>query len=820
MSSLGAKVKDILHSGDSQDAQRGEVDHKTPGAYPIDEPASTHEHNKLHKPNDPRGWSSDDKTSRGHAYKDSGVGLEDSRGQSSYDPSHQTISEKPRDTLAEPYQSTSQRSSEPYERTTERSSEPLTSGLGDSSNLTSQQEPSDITGTGTESSSQKHPYWGDLPSGGVHNTVIGHGSPEDEARRSQGSGDFSSGQRDTQQTTSSRAKDALPIVGSTSSRQDPLQPTGLSSQRDAQQLPGESTSGSRAQHALPIVGSTSSRQTPAETTGLSSSQRDTRIPQESTSTSHRNEALAGAAGVGAAGAGAYALNKRREDERTERADPATQTQTQTQPEEHHKGRSFPLLGHKDKDKEHHTKEHKEDKKVKEEKKKEPKPEKESKLGALFHRSHKDKDETKTDPTQDELAKEKEKDKHHKTRGALAAGAGAGAAATYAATRDRDDERQPRDETTSSRYQQDPTRGTEHYQSTGQYSGTGQQSGTTQQPLGSQYSAGQISGGQHSSTGQHSGLGTTGAYGSQGTQPTERSIQDTTTQSRQPESSHGHRDAKLATGAAAGLGAGALASHELGNRNRDKESQYTTQDTSRQSQPQTGAIGTTGSQSQYTTQDSSRQFQPGQTGGLGTTGFQNNQSQYTGGDSSRQFQPGQTGAIGTSGTHHAVGHGSSRTDPFSSSDKSTQGHSTGEVPSVTQLANEGKYNTLSSGTPSGVRTDDFETSRPTQTQPVTTSGDKDKDRHYGAGAAGLGAAAGLGTAAAMSRDKDDKRDRPLEKDQAVTSKTEPEERKLERGLGAGGLAGTGLSKPVIHKCQKCGEDNDISSYFTSDKYGRK
>ncbi|XXG98852.1 hypothetical protein Hte_005182 [Hypoxylon texense] len=56
-----------------------------PGAFPVTpgEPDATlafggpNQRNKLHKPEDPRGWSEEQKASRGHQYTDSGVGLTD-----------------------------------------------------------------------------------------------------------------------------------------------------------------------------------------------------------------------------------------------------------------------------------------------------------------------------------------------------------------------------------------------------------------------------------------------------------------------------------------------------------------------------------------------------------------------------------------------------------------------------------------------------------------------------------------------------------------------------------------------------------------------
>jgi hypothetical protein len=189
------------------------------------------------------------------------------------------------------------------------------------------------------------------------------------------------------------------------------------------------------------------------------------------------------------------------------------------------------------------------------------------------------------------------------------------------------------------------------------------------------------------------------------------------------------------------------------------------------------------------------------------------------DGSRTAQTGTTGTTGITGTTGTgAGFGtsssafdSSRHEPSRKSEHSQR--STGSHHStLAENANAGKYNTLASGTPSGVAyDDDFSTSRSTQ-QPASQK----KDDHFGAKAAGLGAAAaGAGTAAALSRNKDEK---PVED----KIREEPEtERKLDRDTEShrpitGAVAPqVGTNKPVIHKCQKCGEDNDISKYFTSD-----
>ncbi|KAJ4253416.1 hypothetical protein NW762_010574 [Fusarium torreyae] len=573
MSSLTAKVKDLLSSGDSKE----EPTQHAPGAFPTEEmePSETREgyskgyeqeHNKLHKPNDPRGWTEGDDTARGHGYKDSGVGLTESNDPASYKPSQNPISER-RDNPLERRDDTLQRRDDPLERRNDplerTTGSTAAGGLGDNSNLASRQgadptatgrlgdktdltsrEGTDPTATGTgrlgdktdltsregttgalEPSTQEHPYWGDLPAsgGGVHNTVVGHGSPEDEAQRHRA---VHSGATQPTRTSAPLESGTFPTTqkrdrDTTSSATNPHD-----AQRQAQENPREQTSGSRF-----------------------------------------NEGLAGAGAAGAGALGAHEINKRRTAD-----EPREAEQTTTQPEEH-KQRSFPLLGgHKDKD----VKEEKH----KEEKHKEPKQEKESKLGALFHRLG-SKDET--DPKAEQ---EPVKDKHHGSKAAPALAAAGAGGATYAATRDRHGDDTQRDPT-ASRYQ-DPsaTRGTDQYSGAGLGSTQGQGShpitGSTQQPyqqddshrgagLATGAAAGLGAGALAGHHGQRShddrtGLDANRGYDAQRVQPTGHSSTNPTVQHRQQDDSH--RGAGLATGAAAGLGAGALAGHH-GQRSDDQ-----------------------------------------------------------------------------------------------------------------------------------------------------------------------------------------------------------------------------------------------------------
>ncbi|KAF4454071.1 hypothetical protein F53441_3356 [Fusarium austroafricanum] len=898
MSSLGDKVKNILHSGESKDTTSTQ---HPPGSFPTEEmePSQTtegyskgYEQNKLHKADDPRG----------HAHKDSGVGLTESTDPTSYKPTQDPISER-RDPLEaerrnDPLQSERRDPLESQRRDpleTERRNDPLdrttgsatAGGLGETTNLAGK-EGTTATGT-TAPSSQENPYWGDLPGGGVHNTVIGHGSPEDEAERHR--------QVHTGATEPTRTAGTLESGTFLHQRGDDHK-TSSTNPHDAQRQAQEDPS------------------------------RDSHLKEGATA--------AGAAGAGALGA--HELNKRRH------ADETTKTESHPEDNKEHKDRSFPLIDHKDKESHH--------KELKEEKHKEPKEKGESKLGALFHRrGSKDKTEE-----QAKAEHEADKERHHHSKAAPMAAAGAGAA--WAAHQDHDDKtrretahqepavqhatqypasgldstrdysqqhgatQQPQHDShrgaglatgaaaglgagalaghygqrdkrtaqpaghdaqrvgptgtpsttnqTAQPYQQQGshgdhslTKGTAaglsagalasqagHHHSGQQKPGSTQPSAldSTQRDQPANFSHKDPAGQQHDShrgaglaAGTAAGLGA-GALASRSgreheqqpglesnrgfesqaaqPQPTQTSTMQPTSQTYQQQEPHSHRGRDLAAGTAAGLGAGALASragreHQSGDQhglesNRGLESQGThltqssTIDPTSQSHPQESSHRGTG-------------LAAGTAAGLGAAGLASYESnkqddRFLSNDSSMGSQSRTTGTGGPMGTSSSA-FNSSKTEPFSQGQtQSGQGHH----PTLAERANAGKYNTLSSGTPSGVAyDDDLNTTR--STQPASVEPQK-KDHHYGT-AAGLGAsAAGAGTAAAMSRHKDEK---PVEKDPNQDKKdlfkSEPQtERKLDehRPITGAVAPGSGLNKPVIHKCQKCGEDNDISSYFTS------
>lgn len=173
-----------------------------PGAYPTDDmDTSGSQRNKLHKPNDPRGWDTDN-TPRSHQFSDSGA--ESNIGSGARDSTYQAP-QLGRDAPAS--------SNDRYDGLAGAP----TSGVGESDRFQRQQaQPTGVTdrdspvGEGRDSAytttktgaivgpgstlpksgdeenktTSEDPYWGDLPrGGGVYNTVIGHGSNEDDQAR-------------------------------------------------------------------------------------------------------------------------------------------------------------------------------------------------------------------------------------------------------------------------------------------------------------------------------------------------------------------------------------------------------------------------------------------------------------------------------------------------------------------------------------------------------------------------------------------------------------------------------------------------------------
>lgn len=656
---MSTKIKAVLLGESSESKQpttaTGTSDYSnTPGTYPdsVATPrseaaaASGHEHNKLHKPNDPRGWSAEEQEARGHGHTDSGVGITDSQYGSSY--THQA----PSNTFDNTFDN--QRALPPQEQGTQGSTlaedlkEPGHDSTTDATTpLPSYQQQentkSDPEGiSGTQKSDA--PYWGNLPRGeGVYNTVTGHGSAEDQHLHDR--------------QTDPRA------VAATSQLLD-NDPERSSQQRampeDVTKVEGDSTS-----HNLPegqdLQGQTlESQNMQGQTSGSQDLQGQDMQGEKSgeQGDSHYKEGLTGAAVVGAAGVGVHELSKHHDDDNLQRTAESqapgdvddsksggmfgvfrrkskdlTKHKDETDhPTETKEGRSFPLFRRS-------SKSHPEETGA-------PEEHKEKKTGGFFHRSH-DKDAAERSQKSEEKEKEKEKEKDQgigKAAPALAL-AGAGGAAAYAATRDRDQDREAKDKSPEGQQHESAIQDPSQRIDTTQRSGAWDNEPSSDAP-GSQFSK-------------------TGAYTAGGL-------------------------------GAAGVGAGLLASQH--NKRSDDLAEQSKIDDS-----------------------TARGFQPTS-------------------QTSDMTSP-------TSLGDYTIRPHDSTTDSGRNKEKRIIDNSNAPVAPITRHANEGQYNVLSSGTPSGVKLDDDEdmpkqTNIPDRTQKTDTSGDHglESKAAVGLGAAGLGAGA--------------------------------------------------------------------------------
>ncbi|CAM1503487.1 Fc.00g010780.m01.CDS01 [Cosmosporella sp. VM-42] len=137
-----------------------------------------------------------------------------------------------------------------------------------------------------------------------------------------------------------------------------------------------------------------------------------------------------------------------------------------------------------------------------------------------------------------------------------------------------------------------------------------------------------------------------------------------------------------------------------------------------------------------------------------------------------------------------------------------------TPAFTSHANEGKYNILASGTPSGVKIESEAIDKPgLPSREIPTA----QDEHYGTKTGAELGVAGLGAAAMRSQPGQEKsEERTFEEEGRVNKpiKHEPVEQPQGRSSAPTTAAVEFGSKRVIHQCKKCGEDNDISGYFSN------
>jgi ribosomal protein L12E/L44/L45/RPP1/RPP2 len=667
----------------------------------------THQRNKLHKANDPRGKS--------HGYSDSGVGLEQSN--------EPALTKEPVEAAYAPAEGYEERREHAkrsdvaefddvtaYQHdTTEYDVDPkdlgATAGTTTGATIRTTDDDSSArnqvrTGTNKSTVDHKDPYWGDIPQGqGVYNTVAGHGSSSDEARR----------QHTTDDSTEHRS--------------------------------------------FPLV-TDRTRQHPEET-----STSEAREPEKThEKDSHWKEGTAGAAVAGAAGTAAYKASRDNEDR-------CKTTETEETAEEKEKKGRGGLFGvfHRSKDDKEKEKDHHHKDKEHHHKEKHAKEEKAAPVAAAGYA-------TREDRRQDEQ-RYQDQNRFDNTRSTKTDPALAAAAVAYSQHHDRN--------TSASRHNDPATRSNE-----GEYN-----------TLSSGTASGVRSG--------DSGAAT---------------ARDTATTRDLDDRKESNRNAAVyGTAGAAALGAGGYAAHEY-RKEREEEHEPLNKDTQEQSSRSGGwftapltstSHSTDPSQSQrdtYTTDDSSKR-----TGGLAAAPLttssstrdpaQNHREAYTTDDSSRR-----TGGFAAA----PVPISTSTRDPAADSYPSTSTTNTqqpavrepsAEIPRATEDANHGKYNTLASGTPSGINLGDDKPKAATSLPAVT-----DEKSNKGAMAtAGLAAAgAGAGAAALASR-HDDEKDKEPEKTR---------EKSLQKDTYTSGVVpgAVGSQQKVTHKCVKCGEENDITQYF--------
>jgi len=430
--SLGTKIKEALRGPDYSEPPQDDITQRPPGAFPADDiPSSQNagaadlghsgsQRNKLHKPDDPRGWGGGGSESNnpGHRYTDSGVGLmehNDPAKLPSQDPAVESGRQMPEPIASQPHEDKSagarafglgSSSANEFDRTGRPEAGP---GTGSARTEGISGEPAALAGYGTEGPKGddninqtrepgSHPYWGDIPRGvGVYNTVTGHGSAEDELHHHDGQhaavtdkgtagGPAASG-AETSDLTKPEAADLAPV---------------------SREQPGEIHDGKKTGHgeALPAAG----------------------------------------VGAGAAGLAAYEASKRHERNTAQDQKPLEGDKTSPESAEHDekKGNKLTALfhgSHKD-DKsepkprdepviaaEHRHEKHDKDKHHKEEK--------DSKLAGILHRDHKDeKQQPHHQKPEDEAKPRRSEDKYEEHLDEAKAAALAAYAAQGAGTDDK------------------------------------------------------------------------------------------------------------------------------------------------------------------------------------------------------------------------------------------------------------------------------------------------------------------------------------------------------------------------------------------------
>ncbi|KPM36358.1 hypothetical protein AK830_g10203 [Neonectria ditissima] len=728
------KIKEVLRGGDSNKdtTTTDSSDYSnTPGTYPetpgADATATGHEHNKLHKPDDPRGWSAEERAARGHGYTDSGVGITDTQTDPSYTQqpyTQQPVSSTFDDQKAVPREDHVTQGSSFTEKTEEPGYDSTTAGATTSLPSRPHHEITDSHPEGASGTEEgQHPYWGSLPQGeGVYNTVTGHGSTEHDQLRS----------RQTDPSSVAATSQLLDNDPERSAHQralpeDVTRTEGVGSSQNlsqGQDLQGR-TLGSQGLERTGQQGDSFGSQN-LQSQGLQGEnlgeQRD----------SHYKEGLTGAAAAGATGLGAHELSKRHDNNNLRQT---SETQAPHHSHEDHdkvhkESRGFPLLGRG-------SKTHHEETTATQEPK-------ENKFGSLFHRSH---DKDPADRSQN--LEGGEQDHRHGKAGEGIALAGAGGAAAYAASRDRDHDRENRDTSFGGQQHgstaQDPSLLTRSTQpGSGQYdelsSSTPSGVRTEGTPLQSTAQRGQ---GPYDelSSGTSSGVRTEGiphqSTAQRGQGPYDELSSGTPSGTRTEGTSHAYEPtSEYGTGQ---HGTGQHGNLSSGAGFQPQDSTFSPSRESTQGDSHTGAYTAAGL---------------GAAGlGAGALAAQHHKrsddlaEQSTA--SQKDVQPTSQTSDLTSPT--SFGDNTTRSQDHSSTDsgvpreKELLDNSNLPEKPMTRLANKGEYNTLASGTPSGVKIDDDDvaedTTIPNRSATETSRGhDIESKAAAGLGAAGLGAGA--------------------------------------------------------------------------------
>lgn len=356
-----------------------------PGAFPTDDMSGNFtaadstgsQRNKLHKPNDPRGWDQD-QTSRAQQSTDSGIGMPQSSAASgARDNTYQgsQFGRNPQESSNDRYDGMAGAPTSGLGEIGQfQRQQAQSSGMRDNNSPFSEGHSKDSTtiqtgtgagpgsalskpGEGGNTSTSEDPYWGDLPRGaGVYNTVIGHGSNEDDQshahRGSEHAAADSVGAAGTSSYGSNQQRE-FPLTGQSQTTHG----YGTDSNREQARDLGDRKDDDRRK-GLYEAGGAAALASAAHHTSRDDSRQQTRDLNDPKD-DDRRKGLYEAGGVAAVGSAAYPIARSQEQERQDKYDK-------------------------------HDKHDKHAEKAREAEK--PKEQKESKLKALFHRDSSDKDE--------------------------------------------------------------------------------------------------------------------------------------------------------------------------------------------------------------------------------------------------------------------------------------------------------------------------------------------------------------------------------------------------------------------------------------------